>query len=154
MGLAGELRGLVPGVPDAATTQPLTMMMQEPGSIGSTLVVSGPTWQDLDTAIGIVGAQAVNAFNVQRGMIDTASWHWPEVPTAFGDQSFRLADLGVPTQEFSGRRLKAGFAINLPPDFYATEYGEAILHLDAAYTSAVRPGSHVNVFVNGRSTPR
>ena len=29
------------------------------------------------------------------------------------------------------------------------EYGEAILHLDAAYTSAVRPGSHVNVFVNG-----
>jgi hypothetical protein len=150
MGLAGELRGLVPGVPDAATMQPLTMMMQEPGSLGSTLVVSGPTWQDLDTAIGIVGAQAVNPLNVQRGMIDTASWHWPEVPTAFGDQSFRFADLGVPTQEFSGRRLKAGFAINLPADFYATEYGEAILHLDAAYTSAVRPGSHVNVFVNGK----
>ncbi|MFC5082234.1 cellulose biosynthesis cyclic di-GMP-binding regulatory protein BcsB [Microvirga arabica] len=50
----------------------------------------------------------------------------------------------------SGRRLKAEFAINLPSDFYATEYGEAILHLDAAYTSAVRPGSHVNVFVNGQ----
>lgn len=149
MGLASELRGLVPGVPDAATMQPLTMMMQETGSIGSTLVVSGPTWQDLDTAIGIVGAQAVNSLKVQRGMVDTASWHWPEVPTAFGDQSFRFADLGVPTQEFSGRRLKAGFAINLPADFYATEYGEAILHLDAAYTSAVRPGSHVNVFVNG-----
>jgi hypothetical protein len=150
MGLAGELRGLVPGIPDAASVQPLTMMMQEPGSIGSTLVVAGPTWQDLDTAIGIVRAQTVNPLNAERGMIDTASWHWPEVPTAFGGQSFRFADLGVPTQEFSGRRLKADLAINLPSDFYATEYGEAILHLDAAYTSAVRPGSHVNVFVNGQ----
>jgi hypothetical protein len=149
MGLAGELRGLVQGIPDAASMQPLTMMMQEPGSIGSTLVVAGPTWQDLDTAIGIVRAQTLNPLNAGRGMIDTASWHWPEVPTAFGDQSFRFADLGVPTQEFSGRRLKADLAISLPSDFYATEYGEAILHLDAAYTSAVRPGSHVNVFVNG-----
>lgn len=150
MGLASELRGLVPGIPDAASVQPLTMMMQEPGSIGSTLVVAGPTWQDLDTAIGIVRAQTLNPLNAERGIIDTASWHWPEVPTAFGGQTFRFADLGVPTQEFSGRRLKADLAINLPSDFYATEYGEAILHLDAAYTSAVRPGSHVNVFVNGQ----
>jgi len=150
MGLASELRGLVPGIPDAASVQPLTMMMQEPGSIGSTLVVAGPTWQDLDTAIGIVRTQTLNPLNAERGIIDTASWHWPEVPTAFGGQTFRFADLGVPTQEFSGRRLKADFAINLPSDFYATEYGEAILHLDAAYTAAVRPGSHVNVFVNGQ----
>ena len=149
MGLASELRSLIPGVPDAATIQPLTMMMQEPGSLGSTLVVSGPTWQDLDTAIGIVGARGINAAQVERGMIDTASWQWPEVPTAFGANSFRFADLGVPTQEFSGRRLKTRFSINLPPDFYATEYGEAVLHLDTAYTSVVRPGSHVNVFVNG-----
>jgi len=149
MGLASELRGLVAGVPDAATIQPLTMMMQEPVSLGSTLVVSGPTWQDLDTAIGIVGARGLNAAQASRGVIDTASWQWPEVPTAFGAHSFRFADLGVPTQEFSGRRLKTGFSINLPSDFYATEYGETVLHLDAAYTSAVRPGSHVNVFVNG-----
>lgn len=149
MGLASELRGLVAGVPDAATIQPLTMMMQEPGSLGSTLVVSGPTWQDLDTAIGIVGVRGLNATQVERGVIDTASWQWPEVRTAYGAQSFRFADLGVPTQEFSGRRLKTGFSINLPSDFYATEYGETVLHLDAAYTSAVRPGSHVNVFVNG-----
>ncbi len=149
MGLASELRSLIPGVPDAATIQPLTMMMQEPGSLGSTLVVTGPTWQDLDTAIGIVGARGINAARVERGMIDTASWQWPEVPTAFGAHSFRFADLGVPTQEFSGRRLKTRFSINLPPDFYATEYGEAVLHLDTAYTSVVRPGSHVNVFVNG-----
>ncbi|MXQ13053.1 cellulose biosynthesis cyclic di-GMP-binding regulatory protein BcsB [Microvirga makkahensis] len=148
MGLAGELRGLVPGVPDTVMTQPLTMMMQEPGSLGSTLVVSGPTWSDLDSAIAVIGAQATSTGKIDPGVIDTASWHWPEVQTAFGRRSFRFADLGISTQEFSGRRLKSRFMMNLPPDFYATEYGEALLYVDAAYTAAVKPGSHVNVFVN------
>ncbi|WP_414472229.1 cellulose biosynthesis cyclic di-GMP-binding regulatory protein BcsB [Microvirga sp. M2] len=150
MGLAGELRGMLPGVPDSALAQPLTMMMQEPGSIGSTLVVSGPSWSDLDSAISVIGGQAVNTGKVDQGIVDTASWHWPEVQTAFGRHSFRFADLGISTQEFSGRRLKNRFILNLPPDFYATEYGEALLYIDAAYTTAVRPGSHVNVFVNDK----
>lgn len=150
MGLANELRGFLPGVPETALAQPLTMVMQEPGSIGSTLVVSGPTWNDLDTAIAVIGAQAVNRANVERGVVDTASWHWPEVTTAFGRRSFRFSDLGISTHEFSGRRLKTRFIVNLPPDFYATEYGEALLYVDAAYTAAVKPGSHFDVFVNGK----
>lgn len=150
MGLAGELRGLVPGVPDTVLAQPLTMMIQEPGSAGSTLLVSGPGWNELDAAIALIGAPLANGGDVDRGVVDTASWHWPEAPTALGRHSFRFADLGISTQEFSGRRLKTRFMLNLPPDFYATEYGEALLSLDAAYTSAVKPGSHVNVFVNGK----
>nr|WP_279306552.1 cellulose biosynthesis cyclic di-GMP-binding regulatory protein BcsB [Microvirga solisilvae] len=150
MGLAGELRGLLPGVPDSALSQPLTMMMQEAGSVGSTLVVTGPSWNDLDAAIALIGTQAVNTANMQSGVVDTASWHWPEVTTAFGERSFRFADLGIATQEFSGRRLKTQFLLNLPPDFYATEYGEALLYIDAAYTSAVKPGSHFDIFVNGK----
>lgn len=150
MGLAGELRGLISGVPDTALAQPLTMMLQEPGSVGSTLVVSGPSWNELDNAIALIGTQIVNTANLERGLVDTASWNWPEAPTAFGRRSFRFGDLGINTQEFSGRRLKAQFTINLPSDFYATEYGEALLYLDAAYTAAVKPGSHVDVFVNGK----
>ncbi len=150
MGLASELRPLLPGVPETALSQPLTMMMQEAGSIGSTLVVTGPSWNDLDSAIALIGAQVTNTTSVQRGIVDTASWHWPEVSTAFGRHSFRFSDLGISTQEFSGRRLRSRFMLNLPPDFYATEYGEALVYLDAAYTTAVKPGSHVNIFVNDR----
>jgi cellulose synthase operon protein B len=150
MGLASELRSLLPGVPDSALAQPLTMMMQEAGSVGSTLVVTGPNWSDLDAAIALIGAQVANTTNVQSGVVDTAAWHWPEVPTAFGRHSFRLTDLGISTQEFSGRRLKTQFIVNLPPDFYATEYGEALFYIDAAYTSSVMPGSHFDVFVNGK----
>jgi len=150
MGPAGEIRGLLPGVPDSVMAQPLTMMMQEPGSVGSTLVVSGPTWNDLDSAIAVIGTQAINTGKLGQGIVDTASWHWPEVVTAFGRHSFRFADLGITTQEFSGRRLKSRFMLNLPPDFYATEYGEALLNVEAAHTTAVKPGSHVNIFVNDK----
>jgi cellulose synthase operon protein B len=149
LGVASELRGLVAGVPDAATLQALAALMQDQNG-GSTLLVTGPSWTDLDTAINIVGGPTVANGGVERTTVDTASWHWPEVPMAKGQRSFRFSDLGIATQEFSGRRLKAQFAINLPADFYATEYGEMILNLDAAYTSAIKPGSRVDIIVNGR----
>ncbi|HZH53097.1 MAG TPA: cellulose biosynthesis cyclic di-GMP-binding regulatory protein BcsB [Microvirga sp.] len=150
MGLESELRGIVPALPDAAATQPLAIMMQDGTSNLPSLLVTGPSWSDLDTAINIVGAPALNSQGVERSTIDTASWHWPEVPTALGRRSMRFSELGVPTQEFSGRRFRARFAVNLPPDFYATDYGEATLSLDAAYTAAVKPGSHFDVYVNGK----
>jgi cellulose synthase operon protein B len=150
MGIASELRGVVAALPDAASVQPLAIMMQDGGSGVPTLVVSGPSWNDLDTAINIVGAPALNGRVLERNAVDTASWLWPEVPTVRGTRSIRFGDLGIPTQEFSGRRLRTRFAINLPSDFYATDYGEAALHLDAAHTSAVKPGSHVDIYVNGR----
>lgn len=150
MGLTSELRGMVAALPDAAASQPLAIMMPEPGSNAPSLIVSGPTWNDLDTAINIVGAPILNAIGVERDRLDTASWHWPEIPTYFGKRSVRFSDLGIPTQEFSGRRFRARFAINLPSDFYATDYGEATLFLDSAHTANVKPGSHVDIYVNGR----
>lgn len=150
MGIASELHGVVAALPDAAALQPLAIMMQDTTSSPPFLVVTGPNWSDLDTAINIVGAPALNNRDMERTSVDTASWHWPEIPTALGKRSIRFADLGVPTQEFSGRRFRARFAINLPSDFYATDYGEASLVLDAAHTSAVKPGSHFDIYVNGR----
>ncbi|MCB8819643.1 cellulose biosynthesis cyclic di-GMP-binding regulatory protein BcsB [Microvirga rosea] len=149
MGVASELRGFTPTVPDAASIQPVMLMMQDPGSAAPYLLVSGPTWNDLDNAITIVGGQGINGV-AERGTVDTASWHWPEAPTLLGGRQVRFSELGIPTQEFSGRRLRARFTVNLPSDFYATDYGEATLYLDAAHTAAVQPGSHIDVYVNGR----
>lgn len=149
MGLASELQGLLP-VPDAATQQPLAILAQEQGSIGPTMVVSGPTWSDLDRALDIVASPIISTASLDRGTIDTASWHWPDIPSVSGRRSIRFTELGIATQEFTGRRLKAHFAVNFPADFYATEYGEVTLQLDTAYTSAVRPGSHIDIYVNGK----
>jgi hypothetical protein len=59
-----------------------------------------------------------------------------------------LAELGVQTSEFSGRRFQTHFDMALPDDFYAAAYGEAILLLDAAFTPEVKPGSTIDIYVN------
>jgi len=71
------------------------------------------------------------------------------MPLVAGEATLKLASLGVRTAEFSGRRLRTGFDIGIPSDFYAGAYGEATLLLDAAYSAEVLPGSHVDIYVNG-----
>ena len=149
MGIASELRGFAADLPTDALSRPLAVMARAPGSRTPALVVSGPDWPDLDAAIALVRGAPPDRSPQDLPGFDTASWHWPSMPTYLGKRSVRFADLGIRTQEFSGRRFTERFAINLPPDFYASAYGEAALHLDAAYTSAVRPGSYVQVIVNG-----
>ncbi|MBM6594807.1 cellulose biosynthesis cyclic di-GMP-binding regulatory protein BcsB [Microvirga pudoricolor] len=147
-GLAGELRSIMPSPPEAAAIQALALVTQDGGT--PALIVSGPTWGDLDTAVNIVAASMLANRPAERNSVDTASWMWPDAPAFNGARSVRFGDMGVPTQEFSGRRFRIRFAIDLPADFYANFYGEATLYLDAAHTPAVRPGSHIDLYVNDR----
>ena len=149
MGIAGELGRFVVDLPTHASSRPLALMTQAPGSSTPTLVVSGPGWSELDAAIDLVDRPLPDRAPKDLPALDTASWHWPPMPTYLGKRSVRFADLGIRTHEFSGRRFTERFAINLPWDFYASAYGEATLHLDAAYTAAVGPGSYIQVVVNG-----
>jgi hypothetical protein len=52
------------------------------------------------------------------------------------------------TEEFAGRRFRTDFVVGIPSDFYANEYGQARLLLDAAYSAEVKPGSHIDIYVN------
>ena len=73
----------------------------------------------------------------------------PDAPLYANGGSATFSELGVPTQEFTGRRFRTEFAFGIPSDFYANDYGEATLLLDAAYSPSVLPGSHIDVYVNG-----
>lgn len=148
LGLASELHALLPAMPDTASTQALTLVTQAFGS--PALIVSGPSWQDVDTAINIIAASIINNRPASRNSVETDTWTWPDAPLYEGDHSVTFADLGIPTQEFSGRRFRVSFAIALPADFYANYYGEAALYLDAAHTPAVLPGSHIDIYVNDK----
>ena len=57
-------------------------------------------------------------------------------------------NLVLQTRNFNGRRLRTEFAIGVPSDFYANEYGKATILLDAAYSEDVLPGSQINIYVN------
>ncbi len=66
-----------------------------------------------------------------------------------GGSALTLRDLGVPSQEFSGRLFRTGFDVLLPPDFYPADYDKMTIRLDAAYAPGLDRGSQILVRVNG-----
>jgi len=145
---ASELATLVADAPRDADSRPTAGFLTPHGTV-PLLAISGPTWADVATAIAFVAERVDRPVNVPRSVIDTASWLAPSPPLIVGERTLSFSDLDVPTEEFNGRRLRDSFHVALPADFYANAYGEARIYLDAAFTDAVRPGSRVEVTVNG-----
>lgn len=148
VGTAAELSAVLSGVPADASAAPTVGFLDTPGA-APTLVVSGPAWQDVKAAIGYVSDGVGRPIGVARRSIDTTPIILPPVPLLEGEERLSLSRLGVTTEEFSGRRFRTRFYIGLPGDFFSDAYGEATLYLDAAYTGEVRPGSHIDIYVNG-----
>lgn len=148
LGTAPELGAVLAALPDGATSRPLTGFIDDPRLGNSTLVVTGPTWEAVEIAIeGIVGT-VDRTPGADRAALSMQSARMPEPPVIASATSLTLAQLGVRTHEFAGRRFRTDFAFGLPADFYATAYGEVSLLLDAAYSAEVLPGSHIDVYVN------
>lgn len=110
----------------------------------NTLLVSGPDWASVSQATEAIMTAAPVSDGRPRIDLPYA------VPTMLGGQAVSLADLGVTTTEFNGRRYRTLFQFELPPDFYANLYGEAELVLDAAYSDDVQPGSEIDIYANGQ----
>jgi hypothetical protein len=115
----------------------------------SALIVSGPTPQAVQSAIASMSASIERPAGTVRATLSTKAWHTPDAPLIMSDRRILLSALGVKSSEFSGRRFRTEFMIGVPADFYASAYGDAILLLDAAYSSEVLPGSHIDIYVNG-----
>ena len=99
----------------------------------TTLVVSGPTWSDVVAAINEIASVVQRPFGAAL------------------DLHHLILACARPRiePEFDGRRFHAKFHVALPADFYANAYGEAQIYLDAAYTGEVKPGGHIDIYVNG-----
>lgn len=149
IGTWSELQPLFPTLPETARQAAIASVLPGQGENGETLLVSGPTWDSIrnavDTIIGTVDVQD----GTHQDVMTTQRWQAPDAPLLLGGENIPLSQLGLETVEFSGRRLRMAFTIAVPSDFYANAYGEATLLLDAAFTDEVRPGSHIDVFVNG-----
>jgi hypothetical protein len=61
-----------------------------------------------------------------------------------------LSQLGVKTEEFSGRLFRAAFDIKLPGDFYPADYDKLTLSLTAGYANGLLPTAQILVRVNDR----
>ncbi|MBB3591761.1 hypothetical protein FHX08_002105 [Rhizobium sp. BK529] len=149
VGTATELRPIFPSLPQGAESAPLAAFVIDPRSGSPVLLISGPSWQAVSTAIDTIVSPTDRAPEVRRDVLTTQRWTAPDAPLFFSDASIPFSQLGLRTIDFSGRRFRTGFNIGVPADFYANAYGEAKILLDAAYSSKVLPGSHIDVYVNG-----
>jgi hypothetical protein len=150
IGIYGDLQPMLRSLPAEAAARPVAAFVDDPTLGPSTLVISGPTMPALSQAADRIVSLASDPLADQRPSIPTSHWFAPDAPIASGAGRFKFSELGVRTQEFSGRRFTTQFMFGLPSDFYASAYGEATLLLDAAYSGEVLPGSHLDVFVNER----
>ncbi|MBY5545389.1 cellulose biosynthesis cyclic di-GMP-binding regulatory protein BcsB [Rhizobium leguminosarum] len=148
VGTAAELRPLFPGLPPGAESAAFAAFATDPRSGSPVLLISGPSWQAVSSAIDTIVAPTDRSSDVRRDVLTTERWSAPNAPLVFSDTNIALSQLGVKTTEFSGRRLRTSFNIAVPADFYANAYGEAKVLLDAAYTDNVMPGSHIDIYVN------
>ena len=146
VGTAADLAALLPGLP-AGTGSTATAAFAERGpGKGRVFVIGGPDWAAVEEAVeGIVsptGRTNGEALSIHRRNAE-------DVPLLTGEATLTFSQLGLRTGEFTGRRLRTGFFVGIPSDFYADAYGEATILLDAAYSAEVLPGSQINIHVNG-----
>ena len=148
VGTPAELQPVF-AVPSSAQSGALATFATDPRSGQQLLLISGPSWQAISSAIDIVVSPTDRDPDSRRDLLVTQRWTAPDAPLIYSGTSLSFEQLGVKTTEFSGRRFHTSFNIAIPSDFYANAYGEATILLDAAYAKDVRPGSHVDIYVNG-----
>jgi hypothetical protein len=68
-----------------------------------------------------------------------------------GGQRVKLSEIGMQSQEFTGRLFRAAFNIIMPPDFYAADYGRAYLHLAGGYAGGLNSRAQIVMNVNERT---
>lgn len=120
---------------------------QTPGH--SILVLSGQSSTDVDAAMAslVPAPGSESSFGTPAGLKAVALMGGRPVE---GGSVLNLRDLGVSSQEFSGRLFRAGFDLLMPPDFYAADYGKMTLLIDAGYSSGLDKSSQILVRVNDR----
>lgn len=148
LGTVDELSGLTE-LPASASSGPVAAFLPERFSEAATLLVGGRNRADWLAAIDMILAPVDRPQGGQRDSLSTGQWRLPDAPMNYGSRDMSLAELGIASEQFSGRRYTTSFQFAVPGDFYAGSYGQARFLIDAAYSSWVRPGSLINVYVNG-----
>lgn len=113
----------------------------------TTVVITGTTEDDVNKALGQL-AVAGEPKGAAPGLRAATAFPGMRVD---GAQRVRLRDVGVATQEFSGRFFRTGFNIIMPPDFYAADYAKAQLALDGGYAPGLTNQAEIVVNINGRN---
>jgi hypothetical protein len=125
-----------------------TLGLEGQEAMGRVVVVAvGDTQKEVAEAIdGVLPARAVadRAESPPAARALASQFGYP----VRGALRVPLSELGVRTEEFTGRLFRSSFDITLPGDFYPADYDKLTLSLTAGYASGLLPTSQILVRVN------
>jgi cellulose synthase operon protein B len=147
IGTEAQLANLL-GEATGSAGEPHVQMFAAKPDRRATLVVAGSDGAQLDAALSEIAPMQVPKGSPAGLQAVLASRGYP----IEGGQQLQLRDMGVASQEFGGRLFRAAFSIDLPTDFYAADYGKAILDLAGGYSPGLKREAEIAVSVNGRET--
>jgi hypothetical protein len=113
----------------------------------ATIVITGESEDDVNRALSSFG-EAAPLRGSEAGL--RAAGAFPGYRVS-GGQTVRLSDLGLHSQEFSGRYFRAGFNIIMPADFYSADYAKVPLDLAGGYAPGLLSSAQIIVSINGRN---
>jgi len=114
----------------------------------TTIVITGESDEDVNQAITQFGVGATMR-GAEAGL--RAARAFPGYRINPGE-TVRLADLGIPSQEFTGHYFHTAFNIILPADFYSADYAKVPLDLAGGYGAGLLSSAQVIVAINGRNS--
>ena len=147
VGPAADVAGLVDLRAAGPITGPRVLVIPANPRLRTTIVVTGATDAQVSDALAEFDASQ-KPIGAAAGL--RAASAFPGLHIA-GGQRVKLRDLGVASEEFSGRLFRAAFNVILPPDFYPADYGKAIVDLAGGYAPGLTTEAHMVVSVNGRN---
>ena len=146
VGPIDELRGQLDGVSLPFVHGPMVIVSPAADGRRATVVATGRTDEEATEALQQFRV-AASSKGSPEGLRAAAAFPGYRLG---GGQKVRLRELGVASQEFSGRLFRAAFNLILPPDFYSADYGKATVDLAGGYAPGLGVGSQIIVSVNGR----
>lgn len=147
LGGAEDLSSLGYGLPSIDSSY--SAFLRTPAGQAPVFLVSGRDRAQWGAALDSLVTPVDRSIDIQRDVYLTEAWRTPNAKMFFVGKQVPFADMGLRSEQFSGRRYTAEFEFGVPSDFYAEAYGEARILLDAAYSDEIEPGSLINIYVNG-----
>jgi hypothetical protein len=147
IGTAAELSEVLAGVSLGSVTGPRVVIVPAGPGRRSTVIATGRTDADVSEALTQLSV-AEDMTGSREGLRAAAAFPGFRI---FGGQRVKLRDLGLASQEFSGRLYRAAFNLILPPDFYSANYGKAVLDLAGGYAAGLSNAAQIVVSINGRN---
>ena len=146
VGTYGDLRGMAGLEMLQEPLGPHLELFPATAATRSTLVITGVSVADVDIALARLAAE-IEPNGTPAGL--RAAFAFPGYRLDSG-QHVRMRDLGVISQEFSGRLFRTAFNIVLPADFYPADYGKVEIRLAGGYAPNLTGDAQIVLSVNSK----